>query len=139
MKAELESLIRSFRDAQDIAVSTIVNVLKMPLPSSGLNWLRYCCDNGVQLQREWNGVPIHAHGYGIELKIDGLSIDFDWGPNGEPDTFDAWRLYYFSRSNVTGISCTHEEVIQWIDDAHRQGELDRIGYMYVDPKRRASD
>jgi hypothetical protein len=88
--------------------------------------------------KELNDVPIYAHGYGIELKIGDLTIDFDWGPSGEPDGFDAWRLYNFTLDNPTGVACTHEEVIRWIDEAYANGELERIEYTYFDPHRRAA-
>jgi hypothetical protein len=104
MKPELESLIKQFRAAQDVGVATIRDTLSLPLPKSGPDWVHYCCANGIQKINELNGIPIYAHGYGIELKIDELTIDFDWGPNGEPDGFDAWRLYNFTLDNATARS-----------------------------------
>ena len=100
--------------------------------------MHYCCDNGIQKLKELNGIPIYAHDYGIELKIGDLTIDFDWGPNGEPDGFDAWRLYNFTLDNATGVQFTHNDVIQWIDAAFKNGELQRIDYTYFDPKRRSA-
>lgn len=138
MKPELETLIRHFRSAQDVGVATIRDELQIPLPRSGLDWVHYCRDNEIQTLKELNGIPIYAHGYGIELKIGNLTVDFDWGPNGEPDGFDAWRLYNFTLHNVTGVECTHNDVIEWIDAAFTNGELQRIDYTYFDPKRRAA-
>ncbi len=137
MTPELDSLVRQFRDAQDVAVSTITETFKMPFPKSGPDWVRYCCDNGIQTLRELDGIPIYAHGYGIELRIGNLTIDFDWGPNGEPDGFDAWRLYNFTLDNETGIQCSHQDVIEWINDAYESGDLERVQYTYFDPTRRA--
>lgn len=136
MKPELDSLIRQFRNAQDVAVAIIAQNFQISLPQSGPDWGRYCCDNGLQQLTDLNGIPIYAHGFGIELKIGDLTIDFDWGPNGEPDGFDAWRLYNFTRDNETGVSCSHDSVIHWIDDAYSRGELERIEYTYFDPSRR---
>ena len=99
--------------------------------------MRYCCDIGTQKLKELHGIPIYAHGYGIELKIGDLTIDFDWGPNGEPDGFDAWRLNNFTLDNQTGVQCTHADIIQWINTAYADGELKRIEYTYFDPTRRA--
>ncbi|MCA9175244.1 MAG: hypothetical protein KDB14_12235 [Planctomycetales bacterium] len=137
MKAELDVLIQYFRDAQDIGVATIRDVLQMPLPKSGLDWVQYCCNHGIQRLKELNGVPIYAHGFGIELTLGELTIDFDWGPNGEPDGFDAWRLYNFTLTNATGVECSHNDVIQWIDAAFENGELHQVGGTYFDPRRRA--
>ncbi|MGN6545331.1 MAG: DUF6896 domain-containing protein [Aureliella sp.] len=137
MKPELDSLIRQFRDAQDIAVSVITEVLRIPLPRSGPDWVKYCWATELQKRRELGGIPIYAHGFGIELSIGSLKIDFDWGPNGEPDGFDVWRLYNFTLDNSTGVACTHEEVLQWVDEAYAIGELQRSGDTYFDPRRRA--
>ena len=137
MKPELETLIRHFRVAQDVGVATIRDTFKFPFPTSGPDWVHYCCAHGLQKIHELNGIPIYVHGYGIELKIGDLIIDFDWGPNGEPDGFDAWRLYNFSLHNATGVQCTHKEVIQWIEASLEKGELERIDYTYFAPTRRA--
>jgi len=136
MKPELDILIRHFRNAQDIAVSAIDRVLRLPRPTSGSAWGKYCFENEIQKRNELNGIPIYAHGYGIELKIDDLTIDFDWGPNGEPDGFDAWRLYNFTIDNATGVECTHKDVMRWIEEAFEHGQLERIDYTYFDPQRR---
>ncbi len=138
MKPELETLIKHFRAAQDVGVATIRDALKLPFPTSGPDWVHYCCTHGLQKTNELNGIPIYAHGYGIELKIGDLTIDFDWGPKGEPDGFDAWRLYNFTLDNATGVKCTHKEVIQWIEASLENGELERIDYTYFDPKRRVT-
>jgi hypothetical protein len=138
MKPELETLIRCFRDAQDVGVATVRDTLQIPLPKSGPDWVHYCWNNGIQKLKELNGVPIYAHGYGIELKIGELTIDFDWGPNGEADGFDAWRLYNFTLDNDTGVECTHDDVIQWIEAAFKNGELQRSNHTYFDPKRRVA-
>ena len=60
MKSELKQLIVRFRAAQDIGVETFVNVLKLPLPSSGREWVRYCSNNGIYKLRQLNGVGIYA-------------------------------------------------------------------------------
>lgn len=138
MKPELETLIRHFRAAQDVGVATVRDTLHIPPPKSGLDWVHYCCNNGIHQLNELKGIPIYAHGYGIELKIGDLTIDFDWGPNGEGDGFDSWRLFKFNLDNRTGVQCTHKDVIQWIDDAYENDELQRIDYTYFDPKRRAA-
>lgn len=138
MKPELDTLIDRFRAAQDIGVDAFVRVLKLPLPVSDQAWISYCLKNGIQLVDQINGVPVYAHGHGIEIKLDGLTIDFDWGPNGEPDGFDAWRLYNFTLDNETHVTCTHLEVISWLEEAREKGEVVRRGHLYFDPIRRST-
>lgn len=137
MNATLDRLIERFRAAQDNGVAALVEVLQLPLPRSGIEWARYCAENGIHRLRELNGVGIHAHGYGVELKLDGLTIDFDWGPNGEPDGFDGWRLYNFARENDIGVECTHDDVNLWLRAAFRDGALTMVNQLYFDPRRRS--
>lgn len=137
MHVSLDTLIEQFRFAQDIGVSTLVNRVGLPVPNSAHDWAAYCSDNGLaRINRTINGVGMYAHGHGVELKIGTLTIDFDWGPNGERDVFDAWRLYNFTFDNETGVECSHSDVIDWIDAAYASGELVKIGYKYADPNRR---
>ena len=138
MKQELDHLIDRFRAAQDLAVDAFVRVLNLPLPSSGRDWVRYCSDNGLYEVRHLNGVGFYAHGYGVELKLEGMTIDFDWGPEGETDGFDGWRLYNFTLDNKTGVECTHDEVNAWLGEAHAAGELILHESLYFDPERRAA-
>ena len=79
MQPELRTLIDHFREAQDKGVQTLVRVLRLPLPPSGRDWVLYCEKNDIHGLRELRGVGIYAHGYGVELKIGDLIIDFDWG------------------------------------------------------------
>jgi hypothetical protein len=92
MHETLRNLIDEFRTAQDVGVRTLVNDLRIPRPKSGLDWHRYCCEHGLFQVRLIDDVAFYAHGYGVELKIKGLIIDFDWGDKGQGDGFDVWRL-----------------------------------------------
>lgn len=137
MQPVLDTLIDRFRSAQDTAVETLIHQLNIPHPESNLAWALYCGETGLHEMRELNGIGIYAHGYGIELKMDDLTIDFDWGTNGEPDGFDGWRLYNFSLDNSPEIECSHNDVNSWLESAHSDGELLKEGSLYYDPKRRA--
>jgi len=75
--------------------------------------------------------------YGIELVIDGLNIDFDWGELGEPDGFDVWRLWNFARLNPSVIPCpTHAEVRTWVEEALASEELVQDLCLYYSPAHR---
>ena len=137
MNATLDTLIEKFRAAQDIGVATLENDLKIPRPSSGLDWVHYCIKNNLSEVEDLRGVGIYTHGYGVELTIGALIIDFDWGDNGEPDGFDAWRLWRFTQSNHPEIECSHESIERWLESAHQDGELTKVGDLYFDPRRRA--
>ena len=137
MLPALDILIDRFRTAQDIAVHTLIYKLNIPQPQSDRAWAFYCAENDLHQTRELNGIGIHAHGYGIELRIDDLTIDFDWGANGEPDGFDGWRLYNFKIDSCSDVVCSHIDVNSWLETAYAEGELLKNGSLYYDPKRRA--
>ena len=137
MPPKLDFLIRQFRAAQDHAVNTLVHDLGIPIPESNLSWPIYCGANGLYQKRRINGIDFHSHGYGVELKFPDLTIDFDWGKNGEPDGFDAWRLYNFSRDNCPDDEFSHLGIGQWLEDAYSDGELTKLGNLYFDPRHRA--
>lgn len=37
------------------------------------------------------------HGYGLELKLNDLHIDYDYSREGRRDGFDAWRLFVYMK------------------------------------------
>jgi hypothetical protein len=138
MNQTIDLLIDRFRKAQDIGVKTLTDQLEIPRPISNRHWWRYCQENDLYSIDNQNGVGIYAHGYGIALTIGKLRIDFDWGDNGEADGFDGWRLYNFACDNCPEIGCSHEIVIDWLEEALKEGSLIKSGELYYDPKRRKS-
>src|SRR5262245_9434456 len=103
MHPVLTDMIGRFRAAQDRGVAAVVEVLGgalgVRLPASNREWVAICAECGLYIVRAVNGIEIDAHGYGIELVFPDVTIDFDWGAAGEPDGFDAWRLWHFVRVN----------------------------------------
>jgi hypothetical protein len=47
--------------------------------------------------RVTRGVKYELHGIGCRINLSTGSVDFDYGPNGEINGFDVWRLYNFAR------------------------------------------
>jgi hypothetical protein len=47
--------------------------------------------------RVTRGVKYQLHGIGCRINSSTGSVDFDYGPNGEINGFDTWRLYNFAR------------------------------------------
>jgi hypothetical protein len=74
-------MIDRFRAAQDRAVAVLAQDLAKPLgirlPKSNREWVTICAESRLHKIRRFNDVEIYAHGYGIELVIDGTNIDFD--------------------------------------------------------------
>jgi hypothetical protein len=46
--------------------------------------------------RVTRGVKYELHGIGCRINLSTGSVDFDYGPNGEINGFDTWRLYNFA-------------------------------------------
>jgi hypothetical protein len=142
MHPSLLTLIERFREAQDRGVAFIVRVLGptlgVRLPNSPTDWINICGETGLYNVRWMNGVEVYSHGYGIELLIGRLTIDFDWGEFGEPDGFDVWRLWNFARLNPSASPCPeHSEVRTWVQEAAAAGELVQDRYLYYSPAHRA--
>jgi len=47
--------------------------------------------------RVTRGVKYELHGIGCRINLSTGSVDFNYGPNGEINGFDVWRLYNFAR------------------------------------------
>jgi hypothetical protein len=142
MHPVLANLINRFRADQDYGVSLVRDVLGstlgVRLPTSNREWVAICAEYGLYHVRWVNGIEVYAHGYGIELIADGLTIDFDWGDNGEPDGFDAWRLWNHVRLN--GLPLPDEgfsQVRAWLEEAAAAGELTQDTFLYYSPRQRA--
>lgn len=137
MDRRLDNLIARFREAQDAAVM-LLSTMGVPMPASNFDWLAICRAHGIS-GFEANGVKLIPHGFGIEVRQGNSSVDFDWGPNGESDAFDAWRLFNFASCNRLAEAYAYEDVEQWLLQGHAGGDLVQVGSLYVDPQRRAND
>lgn len=127
MHPELETLIYEFRDRQDLAVDFLHRSLGIPIPTTTFKWVQYCRDHSQTLAEFCNqeGVKLIPHGYGIEVIHPDFQIDFDYGPGGEIDCFDVWRLAFFRhmshhRPNPIG---PYDDISRWIEEAVRAREL----------------
>ena len=142
MNPVLVDIIEPFRSAQDRGVAAIAEILGpalgVRLPASNREWVSICAECGLHKGRRVNGLGVYAHGYGIELTLDGLSIDFDWGDSGEPDGFDAWRLWNFVQVNKIATYCgSYDQVRSWLEEAAARGELTRDTCLSYSPGHRA--
>jgi hypothetical protein len=136
MNPQLDKLIGEFRAAQDFVVKALIEELDLPRPKSNLEWWSICVQRGLTEQTTINDIGFYGHGFGVEVTVGDIECDFDWGPNGEADGFDAWRLFRFSESEEKK-SISYELIGMWLEESHAEGELEFDGTLYYDPKRRA--
>lgn len=144
MREPLAQMISDFRDAQDLALDYLHGRLRLPLPGSSVDWA-VTARRTIETKHELlaiDRVVLRKHGFGIEVTHPEFRIDFDYGPNGECDCFDSWRLslYTHQRRSLSGHVTMQGEVSQWIAEAYDDGELIKVHDDYshfIDPNRRS--
>lgn len=127
MNPDLQALNQDFRAAQDRAIDFLHKELRIPLPRSGRDWVR----NGHRLVLDAgklasnSAFKLDPHGYGIDVVHSDFRIDFDYGPNGEIDCFDVWRLAVH-RHHLTKARPPvgpYDDIEEWVNDALAKCEL----------------
>lgn len=124
MNQELVNLISKFNAAQTKAVDILENKFNCPRPSSSDDYIVRCVPIIRDANYESHGYKIRPHGIGLEINIDGVTVDFDFGLNGEFNGFDAWRLMEFINNNKINTSLNTEAIIESaINEALKSGEI----------------
>src|SRR6185503_20036599 len=70
-----------------------------------------------------NGVEFSFHGAGCLGTVEKIEVDFDFGPDGRTDGFDAWRLWNFAKQKPA----TYPQFQQQEDVEAALGMLARSG------------
>ncbi|AWF81664.1 hypothetical protein BTJ40_12970 [Microbulbifer sp. A4B17] len=99
MNRELKEIIDRFNEAQETAVNILESVFECPRPVSAMDFTTRCKQELRDKNYQCGGYKIRPHGIGMEVNVNGIKIDFDFGHNGEINGFDAWRLYNFVNQN----------------------------------------
>jgi hypothetical protein len=94
MHPDLADAIRLFRRDQELALDYIHRRLDIPVPRTAHSW---AADAHEQIAAAYSiatteGVILYVHGVGIEVTHPDFHIDYDYGPAGQCDCFDKWRL-----------------------------------------------
>lgn len=141
MNSELRVLIHDFRVAQDLAIDYLHRALRIPLPQSRPDWVRNghaAVLDAAKLPQN-SAVKLDPHGYGIDVIHPNFRLDFDYGPDGQIDCFDVWRLAVH-RHHLTDAEPPvgpYDDIREWVIDALDQGELllipDSYNALFQDP------
>ena len=141
---ELLDEIASFRSAQELGLAYVHARVRLPVPRSNREWMQYSYTVPPEAAAiaESDGVKIDIHGAGIEIVHPNFTIDYDYGPNGECDCFDAWRLA-LHRHRCRGLPWPVEgqlELRVLLDSAVRNGTVIplRDSPYFVHPKFRSN-
>lgn len=142
--SELVDAIVSFRTTQELGLAYVHERLRLPVPRTNREWMRYsyALPPKAAVIAESDGVKIDIHGAGIEVIHPQFTIDYDYGPNGECDCFDAWRLA-LHRHRCRGRPWPVDgqlELQELIDSAVRDGTLTALpdSSYFVHPSFRSS-
>lgn len=97
MNSGLARLIADYQTSVSDAV-TLLKKSGIPLPTSNTEW------TGVDIPSRGvldGGVPYFKHGYGCAVHLPDGAVDCDFGPNGEIDGFDSWRLLSYAGTKLS--------------------------------------
>lgn len=144
MRIELKDVITSFRRDQELALQYLHGRLQIPVPESAFAWAvtarrQIAAVSSVIAE---DGVRLRKHGFGIEVIHPDFRIDFDYGPAGECDCFDAWRLglhNHISPGLPSPVECDRT-IRDWIGEAEEERSLIRVpetNAFYVWPDSRS--
>jgi hypothetical protein len=121
------SLIRSFIADQAEAKDIVYRHYGVAPDTKALEWVAV----RESLREEHQSNPFadkfYPHGYGLELAINDLYIDYDYSREGYPDGFDKWRLYVYLMGGKFNNSGPDDYIYQrlsgWFDELEVAGKI----------------
>jgi hypothetical protein len=130
------SILNAFLADQRKAKSIVSAKLNVAQDMPGREWgSRY-----TEIRDAYNANPFaeifSPHGYGLELKVGDLYIDYDYSETGRPDGFDAWRIFVYVTAgqydNNGPDKYLCDRIFQWFDEITQSGyivQLDNLHYI----------
>lgn len=82
---------------------------KNKIPKSNIDWLLTIFEQNGSLK---NNVKYFKHGFGIDFRSKNWKVSIDFGPKGEWDGFDSWRLFIFLEDNKIKSKIKNESEIE---------------------------
>nr|WP_324260171.1 hypothetical protein [Cellvibrio fontiphilus] len=126
MNRKLKALIENYLFAVNEAIELLV-ASGIELPRSNNEWAA----SGINQRGELKGrIKYFKHGFGCTVHLPSGSVDFDFGPEGEYNGFDAWRLWGFlQNAKLRSLFESESELRQEFSQAVERGELKYSGYI----------
>jgi hypothetical protein len=122
MTPELQNLIVAYQRAVASAVKLLQDA-GVALPASAQEW----STSGPRNGRLGLDARFQKHGFGCKVHVGDAVTDFDFGPNGEIDAFDAWRLFRFAGDHGWVLPySTHRELDVLLLELEKDGKLRRL-------------
>ena len=137
MHSDLMQVIMRFRADQDSAIAFLHDRLGIVPPSSNLAWARSLQESGETNARaiferaKALGMYVRPHGFGIEVALPDVTVDFDWGDRGEGDGFDLSRLWGHCRFNRLFLDVLTESLMtKYFQHAVAKGQLHKDTHLF---------
>ena len=126
MRSELRYLVIEYQAKVAKACDLLRDQLDLP-NFEWFSWKHYRVPLSGWLD-DVQTIKYRFHGIGCSVTFGSIVVDFDFGPNGRYDGFDAWRLSLFAKSVPNHLQFRddaplHEELL----DLLNTGELVRHG------------
>lgn len=127
MDDRLRPLIDDYKSTVARAVDAL-DATGIPRPASTTEWVGYDVPGRAELV---GGGEYFIHGFGCAVRLPDISVDFDFGDDGQIDGFDWSRLLSFAGSRLFKRYGIRDEIElrSLIDDAHASGDLVHSGYI----------
>ena len=127
MDDRLRLLIDDYKAAVVRAVSAL-EATGIARPSTTIEWTTQDVPGRGPLA---GGGEYVIHGFGCAVKLPGISVDFDFGDDGQIDGFDWYRLSAFAGSRLPRRYKIRDvdELRALVDAAHDSGDLIHSGYI----------
>ncbi len=128
------SILNAFLADQRKAKRLVSDKLRTPEDIRALDWAtRY-----AELRKAYDACPFadvfRIHGYGLEIQVGDLYIDYDYSENSLADGFDSWRIFVYimtgrfdNRGSDKHIS---DRVDNWFDELIKHGRIEKLDNLY---------
>jgi hypothetical protein len=90
-------ILKAFIEDQRKAKRIVFEHLGVPQDIAAMDWVVRHRSIYEAYQKAPFAEVFRPHGYGLELKIGALHIDFDYSREGRADGFDAWRIFAYMK------------------------------------------
>lgn len=132
------SILKAFIADQREAKAIVSEKLNVPEDLRAYEW----ATRFSEIRAAYHARPFadifKPHGYGLELKIGDLSIDYDYSESGRADGFDAWRIFTYITAGEFDCNgpddLISERVDRWFEKLLSAGKIYRADNLfYLNP------
>ena len=127
-------ILNEFLTDQQRAKRLVSEKLRTPEDMRALDW----ASRHSELRAAYDVCPFaevfRIHGYGLEIRVGDLHIDFDYSELGLPDGFDPWRVFVYIMAGHSRNRLSEEKTSKlvdiWFDDLIQKGQVQKLDNLY---------